>query len=250
MSGAASIGASGWVLLAVAPIVGSFLGVLIRRLPEAEPVVWGRSRCEHCGIVLGVRNLVPFASWMMTRGRCRHCGERLGWFYPAVESAALLVALIALALDTGVVAWLDAVLGWWLLALGWIDLRRWLLPDALTLSLVLAGLVAAAIWAPWDVLDRSAGAACGYLGLWLVAWSYRRLRGREGLGGGDAKLLAAGGAWVGAGALPTVLFAGATSALIAAGILMLAGHQLRRDTALPFGPFLALGIWLVWLLGR
>jgi leader peptidase (prepilin peptidase)/N-methyltransferase len=252
----ASLDPSGWVLLAVAPIIGSFLGVLIQRLPEGKPVVWVRSECEHCGAVLRARDLLPFASWLALRGRCRSCGQRLGWFYPAVEGAALLVAAIALIFDTGIAAWLDAALGWCLLTLGWIDLRRWVLPDVLTLPLLLAGL-AAALWGlgemagDWsaELLDRAAGAACGYLGLQAVAWIYRRLRGREGLGGGDAKLLAAGGAWVGVSGLPTVLFGGASTALAVAGILMLAGHRLQHDTALPFGPFLAFAIWLVWLFG-
>jgi len=115
--------------------------------------------------------------------------------------------------------------------------------------LILVGLAATAMWGRGEILDRAAGAAFGYLGLQGVAWLYRRLRGRDGLGGGDAKLLAAGGAWVGIGGLPTVLFAGAGIALIVAGILILAGYRVRRDTALPFGPFLALGIWFVWLFG-
>jgi leader peptidase (prepilin peptidase)/N-methyltransferase len=222
---------------------------LIRRLPEGQPVAWSRSRCEHCGVTLQVRDLVPFASWLVARGRCRHCGEWLGWYHPAVEAAAILVAAASLALDIGVAAWLDAVLGWWLLALAWIDLRRWILPDVLTLPLILVGLAAAAMWGRDEILDRAAGAAGGYLGLQGVAWLYRRLRGRDGLGGGDAKLLAAGGAWVGISGLPTVLFVGAGTALVAAGILILAGYRVRRDTALPFGPFLALGIWFVWLFG-
>jgi leader peptidase (prepilin peptidase)/N-methyltransferase len=119
-----SPGASGWALLLAAPIVGSFLGVLIRRLPEKRPIVWARSACEGCGAVLTVRDLVPLASWARSRGRCRHCGRALGWFYPAVELAAAAVALIALAVDDAETAWLDCVLGWCLLALAWIDLRR------------------------------------------------------------------------------------------------------------------------------
>jgi leader peptidase (prepilin peptidase)/N-methyltransferase len=90
---------------------------------------------------------------------------------------------------------------------------------------------------------------CGYLLLWAVAWVYRRLRGRDGLGLGDAKLLAAAGAWVGAGGLPSVLAGAAIAALAAAGGMMLAGRRLDRHTALPFGPFLAAATWLVWLFG-
>jgi leader peptidase (prepilin peptidase)/N-methyltransferase len=151
--------------------------------------------------------------------------------------------------DRGGAAWLDALFGWWLLALGWIDLRRWILPDVLTLPLIPIGLVLAAVLGPEELVDRIAGAAFGYAGLWAVAWIYRRLRGRDGLGLGDAKLLAAAGAWVGVSGLPSVLAGGAIAALLAAGGLALAGTRLRRDSALPFGPFLAAAAWAVWLFG-
>ncbi|MGH7092689.1 MAG: prepilin peptidase, partial [Stellaceae bacterium] len=155
---------AGWVLIAVAPIVGSFLGVVIRRVPDRRSIVHGRSRCEACGAALAPRDLVPLASWLATRGRCRHCGAWLGGFYPAVELAALALAAGSLAVDRGAAAWLDWGLGCWLLALGWIDLRRWLLPDLLTLPLVLAGLAAAAALDPGGLTGRALGAALGYLG--------------------------------------------------------------------------------------
>jgi leader peptidase (prepilin peptidase)/N-methyltransferase len=245
----AAIDAGGWILLALAPIFGSFVGVLIRRLPDGISIVRGRSACQACGVVLQATDLVPIVSWLVTRGRCRQCGAPLGWFYPAVELATVGVALVSLLVDSGIDAWLDALLGVWLLALGWIDARRWLLPDSLTLPLVAAGLAAAALWAPGDLVDRAAGAAAGYAGLRAVGWAYRRWRGREGLGGGDAKLLAAAGAWTGASGLASVVFGAAALALTAAGAMMLMGHGLRRDSALPFGPFLAFAAWLVWLFG-
>jgi leader peptidase (prepilin peptidase)/N-methyltransferase len=159
------------------------------------------------------------------------------------------VALAALAADGGEKTWLDCFLGWWLLALGWIDIRRWLLPDALTLPLVIAGLAAAAAFDPEQLTARALGAALGYLSLRLIALLYRALRGRDGLGHGDAKLLAASGAWVGAMALPQVVLGAAVSALFAAACLRLAGVRLGAGSALPFGPFLALATWLIWLLG-
>jgi leader peptidase (prepilin peptidase)/N-methyltransferase len=243
------LGLADWELIAAALLVGSFIGVVIRRLPDGAALVWARSRCTECGTVLPARDLVPLASWLAARGRCRHCGARIGWFYPAVELAALAIACISLAVDRGGAAWLDALFGWWLLALGWIDLRRWILPDAVTLPLIPIGLVLAAVLGPEELVDRIAGAAFGYVGLWAVAWIYRRLRGREGLGLGDAKLLAGAGAWVGASGLPSVLAGGAIAALLAAGGLVLAGTRLRRDSALPFGPFLAAATWAVWLFG-
>ena len=242
-------GPTGWGALLVAPFVGSFLGVVVRRLPEGRPIAWVRSRCEHCGAALRVRDLVPLYSWLAVGGRCRYCGHPLGWFYPGIEVAALTIALAALAADGGDETWLDCLFGWWLLALGWIDIRRWLLPDALTLPLVIAGLAAAAAFDPGQLTDRALGAALGYLSLRAVALLYRVLRGREGLGHGDAKLLAASGAWVGAMALPQVVLGAAVSALVAAAGLRLAGVPLSTGSALPFGPFLALATWLVWLLG-
>ena len=191
---------------------------------------------------------MPVLSWLWQKGRCRYCGHRLGWYYPGVELAALAVALSAVLVD-GDGAWLDCLLGWWLLTLGWIDLRRWLLPDVLTLPLVLAGLVAAAVFDPAGLMQRALGAALGYTSLAAVAALYRKLRGREGLGGGDAKLLAASGAWVGAAALPQVILLAALSALLVAAGLRLTGVRLRASSAVPFGPFLALATWVVWLSG-
>lgn len=242
-------GLSGAAFLIIAPAIGSFLGVIIRRLPEGRPIVWSRSRCESCGSVLTARDLVPLVSWPMLRGRCRSCGHRLGWFYPGVEIAALLVAVTALAIDDLTRAWLDCLLGWWLLLLGWIDLRCWMLPDVLTLPLIVAGLIEAAVFEPESIFERALGAAAGHLALRAVAISYRVMRGREGLGAGDAKLFGAAGAWLGVMALPEVILAAALTALVAAGALRLGGIQLHAHSALPFGPFIALSIWAYWLCG-
>jgi leader peptidase (prepilin peptidase)/N-methyltransferase len=258
------VGTAEWSLVLVAPFIGSFLGLLIRRLPEGSAIARGRSRCDACGAMLRVRDLVPILSWLAAAGRCRYCRQPLGWFYPGVELAALAVALAAVLIhgvlihgvlidgvliDGGQGAWLDCLLGWWLLALGWIDLRCWLLPDALTLPLIIAGLAAAFLFNPDQLTDRALGTALGYFSLMAIAALYRRLRGREGLGGGDAKLLAASGAWLGAAALPQVILLAALSALAAAGFLRLAGIRLGIHSALPFGPFLALATWILWLFG-
>ena len=243
----APLGFADWYLLGAALPVGSFVGVIVERLPEDGARLTGRSRCPHCGISLTVRDLVPLASWLATRGRCRHCGAWLGWFYPGVELAALAIAVLSLAVDRGAEAWIDAVLGWWLLALAWIDWRHMILPDALTLPLIAFGLAVAAMLQPDVLWDTAVGAACGYLGLRAIAWIYHRLTGRDGLGLGDAKLLAAAGAWVGASGLPSVVAGAALAGLAAAGVPLLVGQRLDRHTALPFGPFLAAAIWLVWL---
>ncbi len=245
----ANSGVEGLGLLLVAPFVGSFLGVIVRRLPEGLPIAWVRSRCDWCGAELRARHLVPILSWLAAKGRCCYCHHTLGWFYPGIELAAAAVALAAVLFDGGQGAWLDCLLGWWLLTLGWIDIRCWLLPDVLTLPLVVVGLVAAALFDPEQLADRALGAALGYLSLLAVAALYRALRGRDGLGRGDAKLLAASGAWLGASALPQVILLAALSALAAAGCLWLAGARLGAHSALPFGPFLALATWLLWLGG-
>ena len=245
----ACAGPAAWSSLVAAPFVGSFLGVVVRRLPEGRSIAWGRSRCEYCGAALSARDLVPLYSWLAAKGRCRFCRHPLGWFYPGIELAALAVALAAVAVDRGAELWLDCLFGWWLLTLGWIDLQRWLLPDVLTLPLVIAGLAAAAALDPEQLTDRALGAALGYLALRVIALLYRLLRGHEGLGHGDAKLLAASGAWVGTSALPQVVLGAAVSALVAAACLRLAGVRLDARSALPFGPFLALATWLIWLLG-
>jgi leader peptidase (prepilin peptidase)/N-methyltransferase len=246
----ADSGAIGWSLVIAGPFVGSFLGVLVRRLADGRPFLWTRSRCESCARVLRLRDLVPLLSWVAARGRCRYCGNPIGWFDPAIELAATLVALAAVTVDGSPETWLDCLLGWWLLTLGWIDLRSYLLPDALTLPLVVAGLGAALWFDPASLPAAALGAALGYLGLRLVGWTYRMLRGREGIGEGDAKLLAASGAWLGAAALPQVILVSASAALVAALGLRLAGARIDTRSPLPFGPFLASATWLIWMLTR
>ncbi|HVC59326.1 MAG TPA: prepilin peptidase [Acetobacteraceae bacterium] len=236
--------------LLIAPFAGSFLGVLIVRLPEQRPVVLARSACAACGTPLGPLDLVPLASFALQRGRCRYCGEPIGWFHPAVELAALGVSVCAvLACRTPQQVWAGCLLGWMLLALGWIDALWLLLPDALTLPLLLAGLGVAIVTAPDTVFWHALGAASGYLGLRAVAATYRLLRGREGMGAGDAKLLAAAGAWLGIGALPWVVLLAALAGLAVAGVAAIAGRPVHATTALPFGAFLAVSFWLVWLYG-
>ena len=240
----------GWGMVLAAPFVGSFLGVIVRRLPEGRPILWARSRCETCGTVLAARDLVPLVGWLANGGRCRFCGAPLGWFDPAIELAATGVAFAAVAADGGAQTWLDCLFGWWLLALAWIDLRCWLLPDTLTLPLVVAGLAATVWLEPQSLTAAALGAALGYLGLRLVGSMYRMLRGSDGVGEGDAKLLAASGAWLGAALLPQVILLAASTALAAALCLRLAGIRLGARSALPFGPFLAFATWLFWLFAR
>lgn len=236
--------------LLAAPFVGSFLGVLIMRLPEQRPWALARSCCAACGTALAPRDLVPLASFMLQRGRCRHCGDPIGWFHPAVELAAFGIAVWAvLANGEPADIWASCLLGWTLLALAWIDARWMILPDVLTLPLLLAGLGITWLREPDAVFRHAAGAAAGYLALRGVAVAYRALRGRDGMGTGDAKLLAAAGAWLGLTPLPWVVLLAAIGGLVMAGLLVVRGRQPRMTTALPFGPCLAAALWLLWLHG-
>ncbi|MDH3230467.1 MAG: A24 family peptidase [Alphaproteobacteria bacterium] len=237
-----------WPVIA-APFVGSFLGVLVLRLPAGKPVGLARSACPHCGATLGAAELVPLASWLMLRGRCRHCSAALGRFYPGIEIAALGIAVwAALALPAPLV-WAGCALGWTLLAAALIDLRHLVLPDALVLPLIPAGIALHALVAPDRWPDHAIGAAAGYLGFVAVRALYSAIRRREGLGLGDAKLLAAAGAWVGWQGLPSVVFLGAAVALAGLVAVRGAGHDIDLRREIPFGPALALAIWVVWLYG-
>jgi len=237
------------LLLAAAPFVGSFIGVLIKRLPAGRPAVMARSACEHCWRTLGLRDLVPIVSWLSARGRCRYCNEAIGLFYPAVELAALGLALWAVLVLPDWIAWAGAGLGWGLLTLAWIDQEHFILPDAVMLPLGLAGLAVAWLIDPGTLLDHVIGAAAGFALFTGLAWLYHRLRQREGLGEGDAKLLGALGAWVAWQGLPTVILYGAVSGLVLTLLLTVRGRHVELGLRLPFGPHLCLGGWLVWLYG-
>lgn len=238
-----------WPLL-VAPLLGSFMGVLITRLPAGEPLLFSRSVCLHCRSRLTGLDLIPLVSFLITRGRCRHCREPIGLFYPLVELAAVAVAAWAVLFepDSGLV-WVDCGLGWTLLTLAWIDWNDMLLPDVLTLPLLLAGLALTYALQPDALVDRSLAAALGYLAFQGLALGYRRLRGRDGLGGGDAKLIAAAGAWCGLAVLPFVVVVSAALGLLAALGLALAGRNMTSRTQIPFGPCIALAFWLAWMCG-
>ena len=236
-----------WPVLA-APFVGSFLGVVIRRLPAGRPLILARSACESCDGAIAPWDLLPLVSWIALRGRCRDCGAAISVFHPAVEIAAVLIAASAvLTAEGGAPLWAGCVLGWTLLALAWIDWEWLRLPDALTLPLIVAGLVATCFLDWGSIADHAGAAALGYVALRLLNALYRWRRGREGLGAGDAKLLAAGGAWLGLMPLPWVLLLAALVGLCIAGARRFSGERLSRTTALPFGTCLAAGLWLTWL---
>jgi leader peptidase (prepilin peptidase)/N-methyltransferase len=234
----------------IAPFIGSFMGVLIVRLPAGAPVVFSRSACPHCRATLSGWDMIPLVSFVVLRGRCRHCRQPISLLHPAVEFAAVGIAVWAALADPDPIRlWTDCGLGWTLLTLGWIDCASFLLPDVLTLPLLLAGLALTYGMQPEALTDHCLAAAFGYLSFQALAFAYRRLRGWDGLGGGDAKLIAAAGAWCGLALLPFVVLGSAVVGLLAALALALAGRTVTSRTRIPFGPCIALAFWLAWLHG-
>lgn len=235
-------------LAAAAPAVGSFLGVVASRLPNGEDVLWSRSRCDRCKTELSASDLIPVASWICLGRRCRYCQSSLGYFYPIVEVAALLIVVWAATVVSGAILVASALFGWLLLCLGIADWRSQRLPDVLTLTLGLLGLGAAWFFDSDRLLEHFIAALLGGGLLLVISFVYRQTRGRDGLGFGDAKLFAGIGAWVSLGGLPSVLFLAALLAMVAfLARLWMSGIDWHER--ITFGPFLAAAAWLVWLYG-
>lgn len=236
-----------FLVLLVAPAVGSFLGVLVRRLPAGQDVVRRRSACESCGLTIPMRDLIPVLSFVALRGTCRQCRADIHPMHLVIELAAVGVAVWAVLALAGPDLWLGCILGWTLLALAWIDWLHFRLMDVLTLPLLAAGLAGTAWMTPDLTASHALAAAAGFAGLRAVALAYKALRGRDGLGGGDAKLLAAGGAWLGPGLLPEVLVLAALLGLGLGLVQAARAGRLYGTAVIPFGPPLAFAIWLGWL---
>ena len=242
-------------------LVGSFLNVLILRLPvmlergwrdealatldlpeeQAEPfdLLRPRSRCGSCGHGITWWENIPVLSWLMLRARCSACGTRIPARYPLVEIASAAIAALLVA-QHGITPWSagQVVLAWGLLALAVIDLDTTLLPDGITLPLLWLGLLLHAWLHPEFLPDAVLGAAIGYGSLWCVYQVFRLLTGKEGMGFGDFKLFAVLGAWFGALALlPIILLSAICGAVL--GIALQRTGVLQRGRPIPFGPFLA-----------
>ena len=231
-------------------IAGSFIGLVSLRLPQERGVVFGRSRCGDCDRPLPPQRLIPVVSYLLASGRCRDCGSLIPRRYPLIELGCAGVGVWAgLSQPDIVSAAFTALLGWQLILIAVVDAEHFWLPDVLTLPLLATGLAAAAILPTGSLLHAAIGAAVGFLGLWLLATAYRRLRQRDGLGGGDPILLAAGGAWVGWIGLPSILLWASAAALSLVAARILTGRAVSGQDRLPFGPFLAIGIWMTWLIG-
>lgn len=231
------------LVFGVAPSVGSFVATVRERWPAGRPLLFVRSQCDSCNRVLAPLQLVPIVSYLAQRGRCRGCGAAIPASLPLIECAAMTIAALALWRADGWQTWIGAAFGWTLLTLALIDWRHLWLPDALTLPLIAVGLGVTAWLVPDRALDHLIAAAIGWLAFTVLAWAYKRWRGRDGMGGGDAKLLAVSGAWLGTAALPNVVLLAALAALLWAVLT----RRTQATTALPFGSFLAAAIWAVWL---
>lgn len=228
-------------------IAGSFLATALIRWPRGESVARGRSHCDACATPLGARDLVPLVSQALLRGRCRHCAARIDQRHLAVELAAATVGLVAMAAHPLPLALATALFGWWLLLAALLDLEHQWLPDRLTLPLLPLGLAAAWAGLGPPLAERALGAAVGWASLALIAFAYQRLRGREGMGGGDPKLFGALGAWVGIWHLPVILVGAGLFGLAAVLLMRLRGERVDAATRLPLGTLMILAAWPVWL---
>ncbi|HMV37545.1 MAG TPA: A24 family peptidase [Plasticicumulans sp.] len=253
-------------------IVGSFLNVVIHRLPlmlerawaaecaelRGEPpaaqerfdLLWPPSHCPACERPVRPLENLPVLGWLWLRGRCAGCGAPIPLRYPLIEAGCGLLSLVVVwrfgwSLQTPAAL----ALTWLLLALAVIDLRTFLLPDALTLPGLWAGLALALVPVLVPLRDAVIGAMAGFLVLWSVYHVFRLLTGREGMGRGDFKLLALLGAWLGWMQLPFVLLASAGVGAVI-GILLRVAGQLDAGRPLPFGPFLAAAGWIALLWGQ
>jgi leader peptidase (prepilin peptidase)/N-methyltransferase len=255
-----------WLLITAAVllglVVGSFLNVVIHRLPrmleqgwraecaelsgnplpagETYNLVLPRSRCPHCGHPIRAVENVPVLSYVALRGRCSACKAPISLRYPAVEAlAGALAGYIAWRFGASAAAAGAMLFAWTMIALAFIDLDTFYLPDNLTLPLLWTGLVFNIGATFTDLTSAVIGAAGGYLVLWAVFWAYKLATGKEGMGFGDFKLLAAIGAWLGWKMLPLViLLSSFVGAVIGIALIVLARRG--RNVPIPFGPYLAL----------
>lgn len=250
--------------------MGSFLNVVIHRLPKMMEREWQahcdessgketkpaphynllvpRSACPHCGHAITALENIPVISYLLLRGKCKDCGKPISPRYPVVEAlSGLLSAFAAWHFGFGLAACASLLFIWAMLALTFIDFDTQLLPDDITLPLLWVGLLFNLPGAFTKLDSAVTGAAAGYLALWAVYWLFKLATGKEGMGYGDFKLLAAIGAWLGWQMLPLVIL---LSSLVGAvvGIFLIVAARHGRNIPIPFGPYLAGGglIALFW----
>jgi leader peptidase (prepilin peptidase)/N-methyltransferase len=228
-------------------IIGSFLATLILRWPEGRSVVGGRSSCDHCGHVLRARELIPVASFVIQSGKCRQCGAPIARDHVAIELAAALMGGLALLAAPGFEGLAGALFGWLLLTLAALDVKHHWLPDGLTAALAVSGLMASLLLAYPSLQDRLIGGFAGFASLAIIAAIYKSIRKREGLGGGDPKMLGAIGCWLGWQALPLVILGASLVGILVAISWRLRGKSVDRETMLPLGSLMAIAAFPLWL---
>lgn len=235
------------LLAVLGAVVGSFLATLVLRWPEGRSVLRGRSHCDGCGALLAPRDLVPLLGAALLRGRCRRCGAAIDPRHWRIELGALLIGGLAGVAVPGADGLAGALFGWLLLALAALDVAEFWLPDALTATVALTGLAAGLLGVAPDMNERLIGGLGGFAVLWLVGATYRAVRGREGLGGGDPKLLGAIGLWLGWRMLPVVVFLAALTGLAIVLYGMVRGKRASLGDRMPFGALLAIAAYPAWL---
>ncbi len=257
----------------VGVVVGSFLNVLILRLPRIMEQQWRAdcdellggepaadataplslshpgSHCPACGTAIKPWDNIPVLSFMLLRGRCRACRTRISLRYPLIEAlTAALSVVVAWQFGLTATALAALLLTWGLIALSVIDLETQLLPDGLTLPLLWLGLLFSLTGELTNPASAIIGASVGYLLLWLVFHAFRIATGKDGMGRGDFKLLAVFGAWLGWQAIPQILLLSALPGALVGIALIVSGRQ-QGGQPIPFGPFLAIAGWISLLWG-
>lgn len=228
-------------------MIGSFLATIVLRWPEGRSVLSGRSMCDGCGRTLTIADLLPLLSYVVWRGRCRTCGSWIDPLHPAIELGCAIAGGAALWVAPGIEGLGWAILLWFLITLAVLDYRHFWLPDPLTLPLAFLGFTLATWVNGVPLADRVAGALAGYGGLMAVRLAYLRLRGREGMGGGDPKLLGALGAWMGWQVLPFILLIASATALALVLWDKARGRAVTHATPIPLGTFMALATIPAWM---
>ncbi len=239
-----------FLLIMLAPAIGSFLAVLVDRLPRGEDVMRARSGCRACATPLAPWDMIPVASYMALRGRCRSCGASIPPFLLYMELLALGAAVLAvLAGGSSLQIILSAIWLWLLIALAVSDLIWFRLPDLLTAGLALTALFLSTMPGGLGVITMAAGAALGAGSFVVLRWVYKRLRHRDGLGLGDVKLMVGLGGFVGPFDLPLLVLMAALTALALAILTRSGADGMNGGRALPFGASLCAAGAVLWLLG-
>jgi len=255
-------------------LVGSFLNVVIYRLPIMMAREWKnecaeyfpetnlqteqgtfnlvipRSRCPECNHLIGSSENIPLLSWLIQKGRCKHCACKISKRYPSIELLTGVLSLwVAYVIPFGWPLLFALVFTWVLISLTFIDFDTMLLPDQITLPLLWFGLLININGTFTGLTDAVLGAAFGYLSLWSIYWIFKLLTGKEGMGYGDFKLLAALGAWFGWQALPLIILISSFAGAII-GIAVILASKEKQSRPMPFGPYLAIAGWIYLAYGE